>query len=55
MTDTWTPNDIEFWTVARTLAGDWAVIDTRSERIVRRFGSAAVAESWITAALRGAV
>jgi hypothetical protein len=54
MTD-WTPNDIEFWAVARTLSGDWAVIDTRSDRIVRRFGSPTAAESWIVAASRGAV
>jgi hypothetical protein len=55
MTDLWTPNDIEFWTVARTLTGDWAVIDTRSDRIVRRFRSPGAAEAWIMAALRGAV
>ena len=55
MTDAWTPNDIEFWTVARTPAGDWAVIDVRTDRIVRRFRSPGAAEAWIMAALRGAV
>ncbi|HVK11556.1 MAG TPA: hypothetical protein VM597_22485 [Gemmataceae bacterium] len=54
MTD-WTPNDIEFWTVARTPAGDWAVVDTRTDRIVRRFRSPGAAEAWVHAALRGAV
>ncbi len=54
MTDiAWTANDIEFWTVARTWTGDWAVVDVRTDRIVRRFRSAAQAEAWIVAMLRG--
>jgi hypothetical protein len=50
---TWTLNDIEFWTVTRTATGDWAVVDVRDERIIRRFPTAGRAEGWIDALVRG--
>jgi hypothetical protein len=50
---TWTQNDVGYWELARSAAGDWVVFDVRDEQVIQRFATIEAAQAWIDAIGRG--